>query len=42
MVIKKEYKTCMAEVEEAMNAVEQAKSRWRDVKDFLQTIKKVD
>jgi hypothetical protein len=32
----------MADVEQAKNAVEQAKSRWKDAKDFLKTVKEVD
>lgn len=42
MGIKKEYDACMADVEQAKNAVEQAKSRWKDAKDFLKTVKEVD
>ena len=42
MRIKKEYDACMADVEQAKNAVEQAKSRLKDAKDFLKTVKEVD
>ena len=41
MGIKKEYDTCMAEVEVAKNAVEQAKSRLKDAKDYLKTVKEI-
>jgi hypothetical protein len=42
MGIKKEYGVCMADVEQAKNAIEQAKSSLKDAKDFLKIKKEVD